>query len=56
MERAVLFACACFILLLLALTVYTAVADGPSPLTVMSAVVLVLLSIGVIGALRGPPG
>jgi hypothetical protein len=54
MHRAVLGAGAAFVLLLLALTIYNVVTSGPDPLTVLSAIVLALLSVGLVGALRAP--
>ena len=44
-----------FVLALLGLTLYAAVADGPSVLTVVSLVVLAMLGLGTAGALRHPP-
>jgi hypothetical protein len=44
-----------FVAALLALTVHALVAAGPDVLTVLSVLVLVLLGVGVVGALRRPP-
>ena len=44
-----------FVAVLLGLTVYTAAVDGPSVLTVVSLVVLVMFALGIAGALRHPP-
>ncbi len=44
-----------FVAALLALTVHALVAGGPDVLTLLSVVVLVLLGVGVVGALRQPP-
>lgn len=44
-----------FVAVLLGLTLYAAVVDGPSVLTVVSLVVLVMLGLGIAGALRHPP-
>jgi len=38
------------------LTVAAAIRDGFSAATVLSALVLALLSVGIVGALRNPPG
>jgi hypothetical protein len=48
---------AAFILVavLLALTVYVAVVQGPDVLTVLSLLVLATLGFGIFGALREPP-
>jgi len=40
---------------LLALTVYVAVVQGPDVLTVLSLLVLAMLGFGIFGALREPP-
>ena len=44
-----------FVAVLLGLTLYAAIADGPSVLTVVSLVVLAMLGLGIAGALRHPP-
>ena len=44
-----------FVAVLLGLTLYAAVVDGPSVLTLFSLVVLVMLGLGIAGALRHPP-
>ena len=44
-----------FVAVLLGLTVYTTVVNGPSGLTVVSLVVLLMLGLGIAGALRHPP-
>ena len=44
-----------FVAVLLGLTVYAAVADGPSALTIVSVVVLTMFGLGIAGALRHPP-
>jgi len=48
---------AAFILVsvLLALTVYVAVVEGPDVLTILSLLVLAMLGFGIFGALREPP-
>ena len=54
-RAAVLWAALLFAVILLALTVHAAVAGGIDVLTLLSALVLALLAIGVVGALRHPP-
>jgi hypothetical protein len=44
-----------FVAALLGLTVHALVAAGPDVLTVLSVLVLVLLGVGVVGALRQAP-
>jgi hypothetical protein len=44
-----------FVAALLALTIHALVAGGPDVLTLLSVLVLVLLGVGVVGALRQPP-
>jgi hypothetical protein len=44
-----------FVAVLLGLTLYAAIADGPSVLTVVSLVILAMLGLGIAGALRHPP-
>jgi hypothetical protein len=41
--------------ILLALTVYVAVVQGPDVLTILSLLVLAMLGFGIFGALREPP-
>ena len=52
--RFVLAAALAFVALLLGLTVYAAITDGPSLLTLVSLVVLAMLALGIAGALRDP--
>ena len=52
--RVVLAAALAVVALLLGLTLYAAIADGPSLLTLVSLVVLVMLALGIAGALRDP--
>jgi hypothetical protein len=54
-QRLGLAAALAFVVVLLGLTIYAAVADGPSVLTVVSLVVLAMLGLGIAGALRHPP-
>jgi hypothetical protein len=54
-QRLGLAAALAFLVVLLGLTLYAAVADGPSVLTVVSLVVLTMLGLGIAGALRHPP-
>jgi len=56
MRAAVLGAALLFILALLALTVHAAAGGGVDVLTVLSAFVLVLFGLGIVGALLHPPG
>jgi hypothetical protein len=56
MRVAVLGAALLFALVLLALTVHAAVAGGIDVLTVLSALVLALVTVGIFGALLHPPG
>ena len=44
-----------FVAALLGLTIHALVAAGPDVLTLLSVLVLVLLGVGVVGALRHPP-
>jgi hypothetical protein len=55
-RTAVLAVALTFVAALLALTVHAAVQGGVDVLTVLSALVLVLLGVGISGALRHPPG
>jgi hypothetical protein len=55
MRAAVLGAALLFALILLALTVHAAVSGGIDVLTVLSALVLALLAVGIVGALLHPP-
>jgi hypothetical protein len=55
MPRGVLVLALAFVAGLLALTVFAAVDGGVDVLTVVSAVVLAMLAIGIAGALRHPP-
>ena len=52
MTRAVIAAGVIFVAILLGLTITAVVTSGPDPLTVLSAIVLALLGVGLIGALR----
>jgi hypothetical protein len=56
MRAAVLGAALLFIVALLALTVHAAAGGGIDILTVLSAFVLVLFALGIVGALLHPPG
>ena len=55
MRGAVLGAALLFIAVLLVLTVHAAATGGTDILTVVSAVVLALFAVGIVGALRHPP-
>ena len=55
MRGAVLGAALLFIAVLLALTVHAAATGGTDILTVLSAVVLALFAVGIVGALLHPP-
>jgi fructose-1-phosphate kinase PfkB-like protein len=55
MRAAVLGAALLFIVVLLALTVHAAAGGGIDVLTVLSAFVLVLFALGIVGALLHPP-
>jgi hypothetical protein len=54
-QRLGLAAALAFVVVLLALTLYAAIADGPSVLTAVSLVILAMLGLGIAGALRHPP-
>lgn len=56
MERGVLAAAMFFIIVLLALTIYSTVTSGLEPLTALAALVLLLLGVGLFGALRESRG
>jgi hypothetical protein len=55
MRTAVLGAALLFIVVLLALTVHAAAGGGIDVLTVLSVFVLLLLALGIVGALLHPP-
>jgi len=55
MRAAVLGAALLFALILLALTVHAAISGGIDVLTALSALVLALLAVGIVGALLHPP-
>jgi hypothetical protein len=55
LRAAVLGAALVFAVTLLALTVHAAITGGPDVLTVLSVLVLVLLAVGIVGALLHPP-
>jgi hypothetical protein len=55
-RTAVLAVALTFVTALLALTVHAAIQGGVDVLTMLSALVLVLLGVGISGALRHPPG
>ena len=55
MRTALLAVALAFVGVLLALTVHAAVQGGVDVLTALSALVLVLLGVGIVGALRHPP-
>jgi hypothetical protein len=54
-HRPILLAAFVLLVVLAALTLYVAVAEGPDVLTVLSLLVLAMLGFGVFGALREPP-
>jgi hypothetical protein len=54
-RTAVLAAALLFVAALLALTIHAAVSGGPDVLTLLSALVLALLGLGIVGALGHPP-
>ncbi|MCW3021041.1 MAG: hypothetical protein JWR30_363 [Conexibacter sp.] len=51
----ILVAASVLVAVLLALTAYVAVVQGPDVLTVLSLLVLAMLGFGIFGALREPP-
>lgn len=55
MRRAVLLAAVLFIVLMGYLTVVDFASNGVSVVGILAVVILVLLSIGILGALRNPP-
>ena len=55
MRTALLAVALAFVGVLLALTVHAVVQGGPDVLTALSALVLLLLGVGIVGALRHPP-
>jgi hypothetical protein len=55
MRQVVLAAVLAMIALLSYLTISVAISDGPSVLTVVSALVLAMFGFGIVGALRHPP-
>ena len=55
MRSAILVAAFAFVAVLLALTIHAAVSGGVDILTLLSALVLALLGVGVVGALLHPP-
>jgi hypothetical protein len=55
MNRGVLAVALAFVALLLGLTIFAAVDGGVDVLTVLSALVLAMLGLGIVGALRHPP-
>jgi hypothetical protein len=55
MRTALLATALAFVGVLLALTVHATVQGGVDVLTALSALVLVLLGVGIVGALRHPP-
>jgi hypothetical protein len=55
MRSAILAVALAFVALLLALTVHAVAQSGPDVLTLLSLVVLLLLGVGIVGALRDPP-
>jgi hypothetical protein len=54
-HRPILLAALLLIVVLAALTLFVAVAEGPDVLTVLSLLILAMLGFGVFGALREPP-
>ena len=55
MRRVVLIITLVFIVVLAALTIDDLVQNGPTPLSLVSILILVFFSIGIVGALRTPP-
>jgi hypothetical protein len=53
--RPILLAAFLLVVVLAGLTVYVAIRNGPDVLTVLSAMILAMLGIGIFGALREPP-
>ena len=53
--RLALLAAAAFVAVPLVLTVVAMVSSGPDVLTILSILVLLLLGVGIVGALREPP-
>lgn len=55
MRIAILASAIAFVAILAALTVAATIAGGFNALTLVTLLVLVLLGVGIVGALRGPP-
>jgi hypothetical protein len=53
--RPILLAAFLLVVVLAGLTIYVAIRNGPDVLTVLSAMILAMLGIGIFGALREPP-